>query len=307
MNQGMEEKQIEEIKNLKEQLRYWRWGLLAGSVLIAIASISQVNAAFRGLVDKGPKQDEFIAELKTGMEAEIVPMMEDMAKMTLNEVQPEVNKAIDNVNARLPELAQATLAELDALEANLPKRGEAVLTKTFGQMLVSKEAELQQMFPEATPEQIERLLTNLGESSGREASAAAVELFGNHHETLMKIHANLEKIRSKEEVSLASVDPSWEMGLLVLDLFREDLSKQRPDKNGTLMAGSSDSITAARTVATPDSKPVAKPATKPASKPAVKSTSKSAAKPAAKPAVKTSAKPSKAKPVRTAKIKGDSK
>ncbi len=247
MEPGNEQKQIQEINQLKGQLAAWRWGLFATTLLVVVVTIATVNSAFRGLVDRGPKQDKFVNELRTGLEKDIVPLVEDMARQTLGEVQPEVNAAIQQVNNRLPEVAQATLDELDKLQENLPKRGEAVLSKTFAAMLVKKEEELQKMFPEATEEQIERLLTNLGESSGEQASAAAVELFGHHHDALMKIHDNLEAIRQKEAASLAKVDPSWEMGLLVIDLFREDLQRQRPDKD-TFVASETSDVKAAKTV-----------------------------------------------------------
>ena len=246
MELGTEERQIQEINNLKNQVRFWRWGLFGTAMLVALTSVSTINSAFRGLVDKGPKQELFVSTLSEGLRTEVAPIVEDMAKQTLNEVQPEVNAAIEKVTDRLPELAQATLAELDTLQTNLPKRGEAVLTKTFGQMLVKKEDELQKMFPEATEDQIDRLLSNLAESSGHEASEAAVELFGSHHDALIKIHSNLEKIRQKEAASLANVDPTWETGLLVLDLFRKDLENQRPDKH-TTMASATTTMKSAQT------------------------------------------------------------
>jgi len=250
MDSGMEEKQIQELKNLRTQLSWWKWGLFATGCFVAFTTVMSVNNSFRSLVDKGPTQDKFVRELTTAMESEIKPLVEDMAKQTLNEVQPQVQMAVDKANSRLPELAQASLAELDQLQENLPKRGEAVLTRTFVKMLNEKEAKIREMFPEATPEQVERLLTNLGESATKEAEGAAVELFGSHHDALLGIHENLQVIAEKEEAKLAGVDPSWEMGLLVLDLFREDLENARPDKASKMMAQSETSIKSANTVST---------------------------------------------------------
>lgn len=263
MDSGMQDKQIKEIQNLKAQLRYWRWGLFAAGVLVVAVSVGSVHSAFNGLVQKGPRQDQFVEILSKDMNQEVKPLVEDLARQTLNEVRPEVNAAVERVNARLPELAQATLDELDQMQENLPKRGTAVLERTFAAMLVKKEDELQKMFPEATPEQIERLLTNLGESATAEAGTAAVELFGRHHEALENIHANLEIIRETEAKNLAGVDPSWEMGLLVLDLFREDLNSMRPDGQGAkpaqTMASATDTVRSAKSVQpAPAAKPVPK-------------------------------------------------
>lgn len=244
MESGKEEQQIEQLKNLKRQIRWWKGGLFATGVLVVVTSIGTVTSAVHGLTDKGPKQDQFVKEMTTALKSDVVPMMEEMAKTTMNNVRPQIQASFERVNNRLPELAQATLSELDTLQANLPKRGEAVLTKTFGEMLTKKEDQLQKMFPEATEEQIERLLHNLAESSGAEAQNAAVELFGRHHEALEHIHANLEKMASMEK-NLDASDPSWEMGLLVLDIFRDDLEKMRPGKD-TMMASASTTVKSAQ-------------------------------------------------------------
>lgn len=243
MDSGKEEQQITQLKQLKQQLRWWKSGIFFAGVVVVLASVGTVHSSVKGLVEKGPKQDEFVKEMTVAIKSDIAPAIEDMAKSTINTVRPQIQASFDRVNARLPELAQATMDELDTLQANLPKRGEAVLRDTFGQMLVAKEAKLQEMFPEATDEQIERLLTNLAESAGAEAQQAAVELFGRHHDVLTRIHKNLEKMSSKEK-NLESTEPSWEMGLLVLDLFREDLEAARPGKEQ--MASESTSVKSAR-------------------------------------------------------------
>ncbi len=229
MDSGKEDQQIKQLKQIKLQLRWWKSGLFFAGVMVAMATISTVQSSVQGLVSKGPKQDAFVKEMTAAFKSDIAPAVQDLARQTVNEVRPQIQASFERVNSRLPELAQASLKELDVLQENLPKRGEAVLQETFGQMLVKKEAQLQEMFPEATHEQIERLLTNLGESAGHEAGEAAVELFGRHHEVLQRIHINLSKMAAKEK-NLDAVDPSWEMGLLVLDLFRDDLHKMRPDK-----------------------------------------------------------------------------
>ena len=243
MDSGKEQQQIEQLKNLKRQLRWWKTGIFCTGVFVVVASVGTVNSSVRGLIEKGPKQDRFLKEMTASFKNDIAPLVEDMARDTVNEVRPQIQASFERVNARLPELAQASLQEMDTLQANLPKRGEAVLRKSFGDMLVKKEDELKAMFPEATDEQITRLLTNLGESASAEATNAAVELFGSHHASLERIHKNLELMSAKEK-NLEDVDPSWEMGLLVLDLFRADLEELRPGKD-VLMAEST-SIKAAQ-------------------------------------------------------------
>lgn len=230
METGKEQQNIQQLKELRGQLRAWKTGLLCTALAAVVLTIGSVHSSVNALVQKGPTQEKFVKLVSEGIQEDVAPILSDMAKQTLNEVKPEVEASIERVNARMPELAQASLAELETMQDNLAKRGTVVLERTFVAMLQKKEDELKEMFPEATPEQIERLLTNLGESAGQEASEAAVEMFGRHHEKLEQINANLELIAEKERPHLQNVDPSWEMGLLVLDLFREDLNRMRPDQ-----------------------------------------------------------------------------
>lgn len=249
MEMGKQEQQIKEIQELRTQLQGWRWGLFGITVLIVASSIGTVNSAFHGLVNKGPKQEEFVKTLTAELDRDVRPLVEDMTQQTIHEVQPEITAAFHDVNNQMPVLAEAALGEIDQLQQNLPKRSEKVLRDAFVAMLMKKEAKLHEMFPEATDEQIERLLTNLAESAGTEAGEAAVELFGKHHDTLVAIHKDLEVISNKEAKNLEGVDPSWEMGLAVLDVLRQDLEKNRPDKPAQ-MASKSSTFTSAQTVKT---------------------------------------------------------
>ncbi|MCU0315335.1 MAG: hypothetical protein MUC92_01950 [Fimbriimonadaceae bacterium] len=226
----MDVKKIGELKELKKQLAWWKWSFVGIAAAVVGICWVTIDGAFRGLATQGPKQEKFLAELQTGLREDVAPLLEDLAKQTMNEVKPEVEASINRVNERLPELAEASMSELESLQTSLPKRAEKVLEKTFVTMLMKKEEQLQKMFPEATEEQIERLLTNLAESSVEQVGVANDELFAKHQEQLFLIVSHLERIREIEGANIETVDPSWEMGILVLDLFREDLNRMRPDK-----------------------------------------------------------------------------
>jgi hypothetical protein len=254
MELGKEEQQILEIKELRSQMKAWRWGLFGVSVLVVASAIGTVSTAFHGLTDKGPKQDEYVKTLTAELDRDVKPMVEDMTRQTINELKPEITAAFDDVNHQMPVLAEKALHELNQLQTNIPARSEKVLKEAFVAMLQKKEDDLQKMFPEATEEQIERLLTNLADSAGEEAQAAAVELFGKHVDTLVAINKDLEVISAKEQKNLEGVDPTWEMGLMVMDILREDLERARPDKGVGLMASKSDSISSMATVAKKETK-----------------------------------------------------
>ncbi|MBS1709498.1 MAG: hypothetical protein JSS65_12360 [Armatimonadetes bacterium] len=239
MDSGIETTQITELKNLKKQLQWWRYSLLGATVFVVVATIATVDGAVKGLTQKGPRQDQYVAEVTSSLKNDIAPMVQEMVKQTVDEVKPEIEQAVHHVNSRLPEVAEKAMAEFELLQSNLPKKGEKVLNDTFVAMLHSKEAKLKEMFPEATEEQIEKLLNNLGESCKDQASFANTELFAKHQAALQDIHRNLMTIHEAEKDNLAGVEPGWEMAVLVLDLFKEDIQSVRPDLNGGASADDS--------------------------------------------------------------------
>ncbi|MFM9872034.1 MAG: hypothetical protein ACKVQS_01060 [Fimbriimonadaceae bacterium] len=244
-------------------MKAWRWGLFGISVLVVASAIGTVNTAFRGLTDKGPKQEEFVKTLTAELDRDVKPMVEDMTRQTISEVKPEITAAFEDVNHQMPVLAEAALGELNQLQTNIPERSEKVLKEAFVTMLQKKEEDLHKMFPEATEEQIERLLTNLSASAGEEAQEAAVQLFGKHVDTLVAINKDLEVIAAKEQKNLAGVDPTWEMGLMVMDILREDLERARPDKSPAVMASKTDSLSSMATVAKKETRSTIMKPTKP--------------------------------------------
>jgi hypothetical protein len=221
--------QIQELKKLRQQTLWWRIGLTIASLAVVLISAVTINGSFRALLTEGTQQDRFVARLNQGLEADVVPMLQSMAGTTLNELKPEVNSAFLKVNARVPEVTQATMKEMELFQKNMPQLAEKCLNDSFGKMLQSKEKSIKTMFPEATDAQVATLVTNLTTSAKSEAEVANQQLFAKHQAELATIIQNMRAIQKAEAANIKNVDPSWEMGLLVLDIFRADLEELRPD------------------------------------------------------------------------------
>ena len=157
-------------------------------------------------------------------------MLHSIAGTTLSELKPEVNNAFEKVNSRVPEVTQSTMKELDLFQKNLPVRAKECLNNSFDKMLQSKEAKIKEMFPEATEEQVQGLIANLSASAKNEVGAANQQLFAKHQAELATIIKNMRAIQKAEAPNIKGLDPTWEMGLLVLDVFKADLEQLRPDK-----------------------------------------------------------------------------
>jgi len=222
------QKQIEELEKLRTQMRWWKLGATFASLAVVAVSALTIKNSFQGLLVEGPKQEKFVASLNEGLKTDVIPMVQSMAGSTISQLQPEVTKSFEKLNERVPEVTQATLDELEKLQNNLPVRAEKIMNETFGTMLQAKEQKIKEMFPEATEEQVQNLITNLAEQGKEQVKLANEELFSQHQKELFDIIACMNKIKESEAPNIKGVDPTWEMGLLVLDVFRSELEELRP-------------------------------------------------------------------------------
>lgn len=222
------QKQIEELEKLRTQMRWWKLGATFASLAVVAVSALTIKNSFQGLLVEGPKQEKFVASLNEGLKTDVIPMVQSMAGSTISQLQPEVTKSFEKLNERVPEVTQATIDELEKLQNNLPVRAEKIMNETFGTMLQAKEQKIKEMFPEATEEQVQNLITNLAEQGKEQVKLANEELFSQHQKELFDIIACMNKIKESEAPNIKGVDPTWEMGLLVLDVFRSELEELRP-------------------------------------------------------------------------------
>lgn len=222
------QKQIEELEKLRTQMRWWKLGATFASLAVVAVSALTIKNSFQGLIVEGPKQEKFVASLNEGLKTDVIPMVQSMAGSTISQLQPEVTKSFEKLNERVPEVTQATIDELEKLQNNLPVRAEKIMNETFGTMLQAKEQKIKEMFPEATEEQVQNLITNLAEQGKEQVKLANEELFSQHQKELFDIIACMNKIKESEAPNIKGVDPTWEMGLLVLDVFRSELEELRP-------------------------------------------------------------------------------
>jgi hypothetical protein len=230
MTSGTAESQIQELEKLRQQMRWWRLGATFASLAVVVVSALTIHRSFKALMTEGPTQESFVAQLNQGLQADVMPLVQSIAGTTLSELKPEVNAAFAKVNARVPEVTQATMEQLEQLQKNLPVRAEKCLTASFDGMLKSKEKKIKEMFPEATEEQVQALVTNLADAAQNEVKVANEQLFAKHQAELAAIINDMRAIQKAEAKNIQGIDPTWEMGLLVLDVFRADLEELRPDK-----------------------------------------------------------------------------
>lgn len=221
-------KQIAELEALRTQVQRWRMFTVGGVLLVLTVGVVGIISSAVSLTKEGPEQQQFVDEFTGGLKKEVVPTVERIAKQTMVQMKPRVEAELKKLNARAPELGTAFKKEVDKLAVNLPNRGQKVLDGTFGEMLKKREPYIRKMFPDATEAKVSSLANTLVELGHEHAHAISDRLFASHVKALGSITVHLDDIQRTEKVQTGDDVPTWEMGLLMVDLVRDDLKDLAP-------------------------------------------------------------------------------
>ena len=215
--------EIRTLESLRKQAFWWRTGATLVTVFVVAGCLMGLNSSVRGLAQSGPRQDEFVGYVSEGMRKDVVPSLQTLASETLTEIQPQLRAEFEHINTRVPELTAAVTKELTVLQNELPKASEKTLDSAFSNLLKSREAKIRKMYPDVTEAQVQTLMTNLRTTGEKEIREANEELFAPHQTALSKTLDHLRKIAAEEAGNTKGQNPSWEMGIAVLDVVRADL------------------------------------------------------------------------------------
>ena len=219
---------IDELTKVRRETAWWRIGGFLATLMIVGVCLSLLASSVRALAQKGAPQDLYVSQLQQGLNKDLVPRLQAVASQTITEMQPVVQAEFQQLNTRVPELTQASLKEVQELQKNIPERSEKVLDETFGAALKAQEPKIREMFPSAKEENVTALMTSLGEMATVRGSRVADELLRPHTNRMHSIVTGLNKISATEKALPAGEAADWHMGLLVLDLLREDLKDLAP-------------------------------------------------------------------------------
>lgn len=237
--------EIHEIESLRKQIFWWRTGATLVTAAVVVGCLLSLNDAVRGLAQDGPRQKEFVGYVSTGLQKEVMPNIQTLASQTLTEIQPQVRQEFARLNDRVPELTAAVQKELKTLQDELPKTSEKTLDDAFGNLVRSRESKIKAMYPDVTEDQLKTLVTNLTNAGEAQVRQANAELFAPHQAALGTILDDMRKIAATEPPTPKGQDPTWEMGLAVLDVVRADLKDaQTGAPTGIAPAGSPAKTTA---------------------------------------------------------------
>ncbi len=217
------QKKIQELEALRSQARYWRLGITAAIVLITVVCVGSLVNSVHSLFRPGPAQDEFTSTLTADLKQNTLPQVQSIAGQALTESKPEIEASFTKLNTRVPELTSASLKQLTMLQHNLPERGDKVLNATYGTLLKKHEAKIRALFPEATDANVAALVDTMSAEGQTQIVSANNTLFSKHQAALTGIQNDLATIQNTETVTADEDQSNWEMALLVVDSFHDDL------------------------------------------------------------------------------------
>jgi hypothetical protein len=222
MNADEIKKTIDELQKTQSQIRTWRVTTILVIIAVMLAGIAVLYNAINGLVEEGPGQTEFVSEFTSGFKKNVLPVVGRIVGQTFSQIKPAVEAELAKLDRRSPELLGAFERELLVLSTNMPARGEKVLQVTFGNMLKKREPKIRELYPEATEQNVSELVVNLTAQADAQIEHISDSLFAPHLDALNGIMENLDTIQKVEAPNLKEEVPTWEMAVLLYDVFKDD-------------------------------------------------------------------------------------
>lgn len=222
---------IQELDSLRSQARYWRLGITAFIALITVICVGILVNSVHNLYRSGPAQDEFTSALTTNLKRDTLPEVQTMATQALTDSKPEVQTAFAKLNSRVPELTSTSLQQLTMLQSELPARGDKVLNTTYGAMLKKHEAKIHTMFPDVTEANLSTMVDTMSAEGQQQIISANNALFSKHMAAMNAIQGDITKIQDTETVTPDEDQANWEMALVVVDDFHDELQSLQQSQN----------------------------------------------------------------------------
>ena len=215
--------EIAQLQRLQSQTRTWRLITVLAVIAILVTGLGSVLHQANLLSQSGPEQKEFVDELGSGLQSDILPQVQQLAGQTLSGMVPLLKNELQKVADRAPEIANAAKHELALLSKNLQEKGQKTLDATFGESLKKRETKIKEMYPDVDEHKIATLVDNITKVGTERMEETVHTLFAGHILALDKIVKSMEAIHKSEGPNVSEETPTWEMALLVFDILRDDV------------------------------------------------------------------------------------
>lgn len=219
MNPDNVKNQIQELDQLERQtLRFRRLTIVALVAIVLAGTSAMINSVYTLALD-GPKQDAFVKNLSANLQKDVLPVVQKITSSSVARIKPAVDREVDRINARAPEIAGVALKELDALGNELPARAEKVLDETVGSTLHGREVRLRKMYPKSYDAKISDLVDNLNAEAQAQIAETSGKIFNPHLNSISGILTSLDKIQKTETLADQKDIGSMQVAYLFTDVF----------------------------------------------------------------------------------------
>jgi hypothetical protein len=219
---------IDQLNELRRHARAWRIGATVASVAVSLIFLMILRSAAERLFQPGPARDEYLAELKIGLQTEVVPQVKTLAVHTVTELTPRVKAEVIRLRERTPELAGALTVELELFQKNLPARAEKVLRVTVEGTIRQREAKIRELYPDLTEQKVGDVVRLLLSEGDKRLSTIAARVSAPYEDVITQIVGDLNHIRDTEQVQVAGGDPAWELAQLCSNMLQDELQRKSP-------------------------------------------------------------------------------
>ena len=188
------------------------------------------------LFTAGPTHDEFVAELKTGLQRDVVPQVKTLTVSTVNELVPRVQVEVVKLQTRVPELTGALNAELTLFQKNVPARIDKALGASFTEVIQERQAKIRQLYPDLTDEAVRTITASLSKEGALRADNVAQHVIEPYTEVMTKLVADLNHIRDTEPTP--DREPAFELATLCGNMLQDEIRRTVPKVSAPLLAAS---------------------------------------------------------------------
>jgi len=225
---------IQELEKIRRQTYRFRLLTIIALLTIVFTGVSAIIESVYGLTQAGPRQEEFVSNLSTNLQLELLPIVQKIAGRAVDRLKPAVELELKEINGRAPEVADVALSELDQMGNELTVYAGKVLDQTVSGTLQRREGKLRKLCPDVYDKQIDALLNNLALEAGDQLAQSGENLFNPHLNSVQSILVNLEKIQKTEPVDASKDIDAWQVAFMFMDVFVhefKDLAPPEPIKS----------------------------------------------------------------------------
>jgi hypothetical protein len=228
MNTEEAKQLIQELEKLRRQTYRLRLLTLIALLTIVFTGVSAIIESVYGLTQAGPRQEIFLSNLNTNLQRDLLPLIQKIAGRAVDRLKPAVEKELQDINGRAPEVADVALNELDEMGNELTVDAGKVLDQTVNGVLQKREGKLRRMYPGIYDKQIDVLLNNLALEAEDQLSQSGENLFNPHLNSVQNILSDLEKIQKNEPVDSVKDVDAWQVAYMFMDVFVHEFKDMGP-------------------------------------------------------------------------------